>query len=93
MLILGKWDNSSCYHSDISWLYYKLITLVVIATGSGLPVFLVCIATFLSSGAYSTRLEKLLKYQLGTWGVTREFYSPSHQGLPTLIQTTSVTRV
>ncbi len=31
-----------------------------------------------SSEAYPTRLEQLLKYQLGLWGAPREFYGQPH---------------
>ena len=82
MLSLGMWpwDNSS-YH--IAGAVLLKVIIVVIATGQAyqFPGFLQL--PYSSSGAYPTRLEQLLQYQLGVESPMRVLLPTLHQELPT----------
>ena len=67
--------NSHCYHIVLS---HGCIEQAHYSSSysnqPGLPVFrVVQLCTPYSSGPYPTRLEQLLKYQLGVWGAPSEF--------------------
>ena len=66
----------------------QAITVVGIATRVWLISFQGNLRLPYPSGAYPTRLEQLLRYQLGMWGAPREFYGQLYT--KSYLHTTSV---